>query len=74
MFCFQERSLILRKWYNLMEEHKQDLAVILTSEAGKPLAEAQGELMYGSSFLEWFAEEAKRIHVGKFFYVFYITI
>ena len=50
-----------------MEEHKQDLAVILTKESGKPLTEAIGEMTYGSSFLEWFAEEAKRIYVRVVF-------
>ncbi len=60
----QERSAYLRKWYNLMEENKEELAHILTSEAGKPLAEARGEMMYGNSFLEWFSEEAKRIYVS----------
>ncbi|XP_066975947.1 succinate-semialdehyde dehydrogenase [NADP(+)] GabD [Macrobrachium rosenbergii] len=58
----KERSILLRKWYDLMEAHKDDLALILTAEAGKPLAEARGEIGYGSSFLEWFAEEAKRIY------------
>ncbi|KAK7076504.1 Succinate-semialdehyde dehydrogenase, mitochondrial, partial [Halocaridina rubra] len=58
----KERSLLLRKWYNLMEEHKEDLALIMTAEAGKPLVESRGEIAYGSSFLEWFAEEAKRIY------------
>ncbi|KAF2361915.1 Aldehyde dehydrogenase domain [Trinorchestia longiramus] len=57
----KERSSVLRRWFNLMEEHKEDLAVIMTVEAGKPLAEARGELGYGGSFLEFFAEEAKRI-------------
>lgn len=60
----QERSAYLRKWYNLMEENKEELARILTSESGKPLAEARGEMMYGNSFLEWFSEEAKRIYVS----------
>lgn len=58
----KERSALLRKWYNLMEEHKEDLALIMTAEAGKPLVESRGEITYGSSFLEWFAEEAKRIY------------
>lgn len=53
----------MRRWFNLLEEHKEDLAILLTAEAGKPLAESRGELSYGSSFIEWFAEEAKRINV-----------
>ena len=58
----KERSLILRKWYDLMMENKDDLAKILTAEMGKPLAEAIGEITYGASFVEWFAEEAKRVY------------
>ncbi|XP_068201184.1 3-sulfolactaldehyde dehydrogenase [Palaemon carinicauda] len=58
----KERSILLRKWYNLMEENKEDLALILTAEAGKPLAESRGEIGYGSSFIEWFAEEGRRIY------------
>ncbi|XP_050714474.1 succinate-semialdehyde dehydrogenase, mitochondrial-like isoform X3 [Eriocheir sinensis] len=58
----KERSNFLRKWYNLMEEHKEELACLLTAEAGKPLAEARGEMMYGNSFLEWFSEEARRVY------------
>ncbi|XP_042210587.1 succinate-semialdehyde dehydrogenase, mitochondrial-like isoform X2 [Homarus americanus] len=58
----RERSLLLRNWYNLMEQHKEDLALIVTAEAGKPLSESRGEIGYGSSFLEWFSEEAKRIY------------
>ncbi|CAL4104763.1 unnamed protein product [Meganyctiphanes norvegica] len=58
----KERSVLLRKWFNLMEENQESLSRLLTAEAGKPLAESRGELMYGSSFLEWFAEEAKRIN------------
>ena len=54
------RSEILHKWYQLMLEHSEELANILTSEQGKPLAEARGEVGYGASFLQWFAEEAKR--------------
>ena len=56
----KERCNILRKWYNLMMEHQSDLAIILTAEMGKPLAEAMGEIAYGASFVEFFAEEAKR--------------
>ncbi|MGR3513068.1 MAG: NAD-dependent succinate-semialdehyde dehydrogenase [Paracoccaceae bacterium] len=58
----KERANILRKWYDLMVEHADDLGTILTAEQGKPLAEAKGEILYGASFIEWFAEEAKRIY------------
>jgi len=58
----KERSIILRKWYDLMMSNKDDLAKILTAEMGKPLAEAIGEITYGASFVEWFAEEAKRVY------------
>ena len=57
----KDRAGILRRWYDLCIEHADDLAAILTTEMGKPLAEAKGEILYGSSFIEWFAEEAKRI-------------
>ncbi|MEM6385324.1 MAG: NAD-dependent succinate-semialdehyde dehydrogenase [Pseudomonadota bacterium] len=58
----KERAIILRKWFDLMVEHADDLATILTAEQGKPLAEAKGEILYGASFIEWFAEEAKRVY------------
>ena len=58
----KERSAILRKWFDLMVANADDLAQILTAEQGKPLAEARGEVLYGASFIEWFAEEAKRIY------------
>jgi succinate-semialdehyde dehydrogenase/glutarate-semialdehyde dehydrogenase len=58
----KERANILRKWFNLMMDNQDDLAVILTAEQGKPLAEAKGEIAYGASFVEWFAEEAKRVY------------
>ncbi|TAM00107.1 MAG: NAD-dependent succinate-semialdehyde dehydrogenase [Paraburkholderia sp.] len=58
----KERGAILRKWHDLMMEHADDLALILTTEQGKPLAEAKGEIGYAASFLEWFAEEGKRIY------------
>ncbi|MFL2815124.1 MAG: NAD-dependent succinate-semialdehyde dehydrogenase [Candidatus Puniceispirillales bacterium] len=58
----KERSTILRNWFNLMMANKDDLAKILTAEMGKPLAEALGEITYGASFVEWFAEEAKRVY------------
>ena len=57
----KERASILRKWYELCMENAEDLAIILTAEMGKPLAEAKGEIAYGSSFIEWFAEQAKRV-------------
>lgn len=57
-----ERSRILRDWHDLILAHEKDLALILTLEQGKPLAEALGEIRYGASFIEWFAEEAKRIY------------
>ena len=58
----QERAAILRKWYDLMLENQEDLAQIMTAEQGKPLAESRGEVAYGASFIEFFAEEAKRIY------------
>ena len=58
----KERANILRKWYDLMMENADDLAAILTAEMGKPFAEARGEIAYGASFVEWFAEEAKRVY------------
>ncbi len=58
----KERSQILRKWFDLMMANQDDLGRILTAEMGKPLAEAKGEIAYGASFIEWFAEEAKRIY------------
>jgi succinate-semialdehyde dehydrogenase / glutarate-semialdehyde dehydrogenase len=57
----KERAASLMKWYDLMMAHQEDLAIILTSEQGKPLAEAKGEIAYAASFVQWFAEEAKRI-------------
>ncbi|WP_321816761.1 MULTISPECIES: NAD-dependent succinate-semialdehyde dehydrogenase [unclassified Paraburkholderia] len=58
----KERAAVLRRWYDLVIEHADDLAAIMTAEQGKPLAEARGEVIYGASFLEWFAEEAKRVN------------
>ncbi|WP_322053622.1 NAD-dependent succinate-semialdehyde dehydrogenase [Paraburkholderia bannensis] len=58
----KERAAVLRRWYDLVIEHADDLAAIMTAEQGKPLAEARGEVLYGASFLEWFAEEAKRVN------------
>ncbi|GHG96169.1 NAD-dependent succinate-semialdehyde dehydrogenase [Pseudodonghicola xiamenensis] len=57
-----ERADLLMAWYDLMLEHADDLAQILTAEQGKPLAEAKGEILYGASFVRWFAEEARRIN------------
>ena len=58
----KERSAILRKWFNLMMEAQEDLAQILTAEQGKPLAESRGEVAYGANYIEWFAEEGKRVY------------
>jgi succinate-semialdehyde dehydrogenase/glutarate-semialdehyde dehydrogenase len=58
----KERTAILRNWFNLMVEAQEDLAQILTAEQGKPLAEARGEIAYGANYIEWFAEEAKRVY------------
>ncbi|CAI3925625.1 Acyl-CoA reductase or other NAD-dependent aldehyde dehydrogenase (AdhE) (PDB:1A4S) [Commensalibacter communis] len=58
----KERSVILRRWYDLVMKNQEDLALLLTLEQGKPLAEAKGEIAYGASYLEWFAEEAKRVY------------
>ena len=58
----QERSRVLRKWFELMLENQEDLAVLMTAEQGKPLAESRGEIAYAASFIEWFAEEGKRVY------------
>ena len=58
----KERAALLRKWFNLMMEAQEDLAQILTAEQGKPLAEARAEVAYGANYIEWFAEEAKRVY------------
>ncbi|MBK6632499.1 MAG: NADP-dependent succinate-semialdehyde dehydrogenase [Betaproteobacteria bacterium] len=58
----RERAAVLRKWFELMLAHADDLALLMTSEQGKPLAEAKGEVLYAASFVEWFAEEAKRVY------------
>ena len=57
-----ERGAILRRWYELMHENADDLAAIMTAEQGKPLTESRGEIAYAASFLQWFAEEAKRVY------------
>jgi succinate-semialdehyde dehydrogenase/glutarate-semialdehyde dehydrogenase len=58
----KERARILRRWYELILEHADELALLLTKEQGKPLAEAKGEILYGAGFIEFFAEEAKRVY------------
>jgi succinate-semialdehyde dehydrogenase/glutarate-semialdehyde dehydrogenase len=58
----KERAVILRRWYELMMASQEDLAQLMTAEQGKPLAESRGEIAYGASFIEWFAEEGKRIY------------
>jgi succinate-semialdehyde dehydrogenase/glutarate-semialdehyde dehydrogenase len=58
----KERAAILRRWFDLLMANQDDLALIMTSEQGKPLTEAKGEVAYGASFVEWFAEEAKRVY------------
>ncbi|MDB5245684.1 MAG: succinate-semialdehyde dehydrogenase [Segetibacter sp.] len=58
----KERSAVMKKWFNLVSDNMDDLAMIMTTEQGKPLAEAKGEIIYGASFIEWFAEEARRIY------------
>jgi succinate-semialdehyde dehydrogenase / glutarate-semialdehyde dehydrogenase len=58
----KERAVILRRWFDLMIANQDDLATIMTAEQGKPLAESKGEILYAASFIEWFAEEAKRLY------------
>jgi len=58
----RERSVILRRWFDLMMANQEDLAVIMTAEQGKPLAESRGEIGYAASYIEWFAEEGKRVY------------
>ena len=62
----KKRADLLRKWYDLIIENKEDLAIIITAEEGKPLIDAKAEIEYAASFVEWFAEEAKRIHGDVF--------
>ena len=57
----KDRAMVMRKWFDLVTANAEDLAVILTTEMGKPIAEAKGEVVYGASFIDWFAEEARRI-------------
>lgn len=58
----QERSAILMRWHQLIENHKDELAEIMTTEQGKPFAEAKGEVQYGNDYIAWFAEEGKRVY------------
>ncbi len=58
----KERAILMRRWFDLIVEHQEDLAILMTAEQGKPLAESRGEILYAASFIEWFAEEAKRIY------------
>ncbi|XP_071325528.1 succinate-semialdehyde dehydrogenase, mitochondrial isoform X1 [Trachinotus anak] len=58
----KERSILLRKWFNLLTLHKEDLAKLITFESGKPMQESLSEIMYSASFLEWFSEEARRVY------------
>lgn len=57
-----ERSAFLRRWFELMLEHQEDLAILMTAEQGKPMAESRSEIAYAASFIEWFAEEGKRVY------------
>ena len=57
----KERAGLMRKWFDLILQNKDDLAILMTLEQGKPLTESAGEIVYGASFIEWFAEEAKRV-------------
>ena len=58
----KERAAVLRQWFDLMMQHQDDLAKLMTVEQGKPLAESKGEVAYAAAFLEWFGEEAKRVY------------
>ncbi|MEJ6477754.1 MAG: aldehyde dehydrogenase family protein, partial [Octadecabacter sp.] len=58
----KSRAQVLRSWFDLLMANQEDLAVIMTAEQGKPLAESRGEVAYGASFVEWFGEEAQRIY------------
>jgi succinate-semialdehyde dehydrogenase/glutarate-semialdehyde dehydrogenase len=58
----KERAIILRRWFDLMIENQEDLAILMTAEQGKPLAESKSEILYAASFIEWFGEEAKRLY------------
>ena len=58
----KERAVIMRRWFDLMTENQEDLAILMTAEQGKPLAESKTEILYAASFIEWFGEEAKRLY------------
>src|SRR5258706_5844230 len=58
----KDRAAALRRWFELMLEHQEDLAMLMTAEQGKPLAESKGEIAYAASFIEWFGGEAKRMY------------
>jgi succinate-semialdehyde dehydrogenase / glutarate-semialdehyde dehydrogenase len=58
----KDRAILLRRWFDLITQHEQDLAILMTAEQGKPLAESKGEIAYAASFIEWFAEEGKRLY------------
>ena len=58
----KERAVLLMRWYDLMLENQDDLAMVMTLEQGKPLTESRGEILYAASFIQWFAEEGKRIY------------
>jgi succinate-semialdehyde dehydrogenase/glutarate-semialdehyde dehydrogenase len=58
----KERSAVLKRWHQLILDNQEDLARLMTAEQGKPLTESRGEIAYGASFVEWFAEEAKRVY------------
>src|SRR5579862_9065220 len=58
----KDRSIVLRRWFDLIMQNEVDLAALMTAEQGKPLAEAKGEIAYAASFIEWFAEEGKRLY------------
>lgn len=58
----KERATLLNRWYDLMVGHQEDLARLMTAEQGKPMAQSRGEVLYGASYLQWFAEEGKRIY------------
>lgn len=58
----KERSILLRKWFDLITQHKEDLAKVITAECGKPMKESLGEIAYSAAFLEWFSEEARRVY------------
>ena len=58
----KERSDILKRWFSLIMDNQEDLAQLMTAEQGKPLAESRGEVAYGAAFVEWFAEEGRRVY------------